>query len=200
MPLLAGLTEPYGSLHFVFLDATPAFCVYQAKHELRIDMPLVGSLAIPHDCLCVVLRNASAFSVYSSEIVLGDSEPLVGRFTKPSDGLGYILLNALAHHVHSSKIVLGDSEPLVGSLAIPHDSLCVVLLNALTNLVSHTELELCLSIPPLGGSAGFAKFRGKCCVVRLLCWRSVLSQRWSCDTKTQTERKSGFLQNDGPCK
>ena len=48
---------------------------------------LVGGLAVPLDCLGVVLRDAVALFVHDPEVVLGASHALVGKRThKPQCG------------------------------------------------------------------------------------------------------------------
>ncbi len=68
---------------------------------------LFGRLAIPLQCLNIVLRHAPAFIVQDSEIVLGNGLTLFGSLVEPFDRFSVVLRDALTRNIHDPKIVLG---------------------------------------------------------------------------------------------
>ncbi len=144
------------------------FFIKNCKVDLRIGMPLLGSLAIPSNCISL-LRNPHTVGVATSEVELCIGMPLLGSFAIPSNGCSLILRNPHTIFYTTSKvelrigippigsclITIGEvllrfCMPLLGCRGIPFQRSSLILLDSLTIFITNGEVELRIGIPPIG--------------------------------------------------
>ena len=65
---------------------------------LGLGIPLLSGLAVPLQCLRIILGHAFAIGIHEAEVVLGPGKPLFSCKGEPLDG---------------SLVILGDTTPMI---------------------------------------------------------------------------------------
>src|ERR1035438_4795366 len=89
------------------------------KQVLRVGISLLGSFAIPHNCLSMVLLHAPAFAISHPKVDLCRRIPLICRLTIPTYGLIKVLGHPIPEFAHHAEFGLSLCIALLPRLLIP---------------------------------------------------------------------------------